>query len=329
MSKPTVFVTRLIHPEALDKLREFAEPEIWTQETPPPHSALVEASSRSAAILSMLTDPIDRDVIQAGSGHLKIISQMAVGVDNIDIIYATEQKIPVGNTPNVLTESCADFTWALMTSIARRVTESNQEVMQGIWRPWGPDVLLGADLYQSTLGIIGLGQIGQAVARRAVGFNMKILYYSQTRKPELEEKYGYRYAQLGELMQQSDFVSIHTNLNAHTENLINAEKIALMKTSAYLINIARGKIVNSDALTDAILDHKIAGAALDVFDPEPIPANHPLVKCKNVLLTPHIASASAPIRKRMSMMCVENIQAALKDDPIPYCYNPQVYQGLN
>jgi glyoxylate reductase len=274
----------------------------------------------------MLTDPMDRAVIQAGAGHLKIISQMAVGVDNIDVKFATEQKLPVGNTPNVLTESCADFTWALMTSIARRVTESNREVMQGIWRPWGPDVLLGADLYHATLGIIGMGQIGQAVARRAIGFDMKVIYYSQFRKPELEEKYGYRYAQLDELLQQSDFVSIHTSLNPQTENLINAQTIALMKPSAYLINIARGKIVNSDALTDAIINKRIAGAALDVFDPEPIPVNHPLVKCKNVLLTPHIASASAPIRKRMAMMCVENIQAALKSEPIPYCYNPQIYQ---
>jgi glyoxylate reductase len=327
MNKPVVFVTRAIHPEALEKLREFAEPEVWAQATPPPHSVLVEACSHSVAILSMLTDPIDRAVIQAGSGHLKIISQMAVGVDNIDVPFATAQHIPVGNTPNVLTESCADFTWALMTCIARRVMESNREVMMGIWRPWGPDVLLGADLYQSTLGIIGLGQIGQAVARRAIGFNMNVLYYSQSRKPELEEKYGYRYAQLDELLAQSDFVSIHTSLNAQTENLINEKTIALMKPTAYLINIARGKIVNSEALTNAILDKRIAGAALDVFDPEPIPTNHPLVKCKNVLLTPHIASASAPIRKRMALMCVENIQAALKDEPIPYCYNPQIYKG--
>ncbi len=325
MSKPTVFVTRTIHPEAIEKLREIAEPEIWSQETPPSHAVLLDAASRSSAILSMLTDPIDREVIQAGSGHLKIISQMAVGVDNIDVKFATEQLLPVGHTPDVLTESCADFTWALMTSIARRVTESNREVLHGIWRPWGPDVLLGADLYQATLGIIGLGRIGQAVARRALGFNMKVLYFSQTRKPDLEEKYGFRFVQLEELLRQSDFVSIHTSLNAQTENLINAKTIALMKPSAYLINIARGKIVNSDALTDAVMNYHIAGAALDVFDPEPIPTDHPLVKCKNVLLTPHIASASAPIRKRMALMCVENIGAALKNEPIPYCYNRQIY----
>jgi glyoxylate reductase len=328
INKAKVFVTRAIHPEAISKLKEFAEPEIWPLETPPPHATLIEASSKVDALLCMLTDPIDQAVIDAGSTHLKVISQMAVGVDNIDVQYATAQQIPVGHTPNVLTESCADFTWSLMTAIARRVPESNREVMQGIWRPWGPDVLLGADLFQSTLGIIGLGRIGLAVAKRAIGFQMKVLYYSQSRKPELESKYGFEYAALESLLQCSDFVSIHTSLNASTENLINATTLKFMKPSAFLINIARGKIVHSQALTEAILNQKIAGAALDVFEPEPIPADHPLVKCKNVLLTPHIASASAPIRKKMALMCVENIRAALINETIPYCYNPQVYNHL-
>jgi glyoxylate reductase len=326
MSKPKVFVTRKIDTEAVQQLQVVADVEIWPHESPPPHDVLVEKFCTVDAVLTLLSDPIDQEVIQASSGQLKVISQMAVGVDNIDVSYATQRGIPVGHTPDALTECCADFTWALMMALARRVAESDNEVHQGIWRPWGPDILLGNDLYQSTLGIIGLGRIGLAVARRAAGFNMRTLYYSRNRKPDDEKQYGLMYVPLDELLQTSDYVSIHTSLNENTRNLFNSRTFSLMQTTAYLINIARGKIVDSTALTQAITQKKIAGAALDVFDPEPIPQDHPLLKFKNVIITPHIASASATARKKIALMAAENIITALKNKPIPYCYNPQIYR---
>ena len=325
MSLPTVFVTRRISPKALQKLQAEADVLVWPHEEPPSRDVLLREISKADALLTLLTDPIDRDVIQAATSRLKVISQMAVGTDNIDIAAATQKGIPVGHTPDALTEACADFTWALMTAMARRVVESHQEVTQGIWRPWGPSVLLGADLYGATLGIVGLGRIGLAVARRAAGFNMHVCYYSRHRKPDIEHQYNLTYCDLDSLLSQSDYVSLHTSLNDQTDHLLNRERLALMKPSAYLINIARGKVVDSEALTDALINHKIAGAALDVFDPEPMPVNHPLLKLKNVIVTPHIASASIQARNVIADMAVENILTALHGQHIPYCFNPQVY----
>ncbi|MBI9047818.1 MAG: D-glycerate dehydrogenase [Anaerolineaceae bacterium] len=326
MPKPKVFVTRKINPSAIEKLQSIADAEIWPNENPPPKEILLEKFAATQAVLTMLTDSVDHEVINRAPSNFKIISQMAVGTDNIDVTSATKRKIPIGHTPDVLTESCADFTWALITAIARRVSESHQEVRQGIWLPWGPDVLLGADLFGATLGIIGLGRIGLAVARRALGFNMKVLYFSKTRKPDLETKYNLQYRSMEELLSISDFVSLHVNLNQSTHHLINTDTIKFMKKSAYLINIARGKIIDPKALTQAIHNKQIAGAALDVFDPEPIQQNHPLLSCPNVIITPHIASASIPVRKKMAEMAVENILFALQNNPIPYCVNPIVYQ---
>lgn len=326
MSLPRIFVTRRISSIALQKLQHETDVDVWPEDGPPPHDVLVQKIAQDDGILTLLTDPIDREVIMAASDKLKIISQMAVGTDNIDVACATERSIPVGHTPDALTEACADFTWALMTALSRRVVESATEVSNGIWRPWGPDVLLGPDLYGATLGIIGLGRIGMAVARRAAGFNMRVLYFSQHRKPDAETKFGLMYCELEDLLRQSDFVSLHTSLNEHTHHLINKNNLAMMRSNAYLINIARGKVVDSEALTQALLNHKIAGAALDVFDPEPIPEDHPLLQLKNVILTPHIASASIQARTKIANMAVENILAALHHQPIPYCFNPQVYK---
>jgi glyoxylate reductase len=326
MPLPKVFVTRKISTSAFNKLSQFADVEVWPYETPPPPDVLLQQFQQSQAVLSLLTDPIDANIINKAASDFKIISQMAVGVDNIDIASATSKGIPVGHTPDVLTEVCADFTWTLLTAIARRLPEAHMEVQNNVWRPWGPDVLIGADIYGATLGIIGLGRIGQAVARRAAGFNMNILYYSKTRKRMLEEELKLTYVPLETLLQQSDFVSLHVNLSDETHHLLNTDTIKLMKSSAYLVNISRGKVVDSDALTEAILSNQIAGAALDVFDPEPIPQSHPLLHQNNVIITPHIASASAKVREKMALMAVDNIIAAIKDEQLPYCYNPSVYR---
>ena len=325
MQLPKVFITRKISTSAIEKLKAFADVEVWHDEQPPSHEILLDRFSHNQAVLTMLTDPIDADVINQIDTNFKTISQMAVGTDNIDVLLATQMGIPVGHTPDVLTEACADFTWALLTAISRRVPESVSEVQNGIWRPWGPDVLIGADLYGSTLGLIGMGRIGQAVARRASGFNMNIFYYSKTRKIELEKELNLTYVPLETLLQKSDFVSVHVNLTNETHHFLNADKIKLMKPTSYLINISRGKVIDSEALTDALLTRQIAGAALDVFDPEPIPQNHPLLQCPNVIITPHIASASAPVREKMAHMAVDNIIAAINNEHIPYCYNPSVY----
>jgi glyoxylate reductase len=326
MNKPKVFITRKISTSAMENLLNIADVEVWQSDSPPPREILHDRFSTCQAVLTMLTDPIDEEIINHAASDFKVISQMAVGTDNIDVSFATSKRIPVGHTPNVLTEACADFTWALLTSIARRIPESHQEVQNGVWRPWGPEVLIGADLYGATLGIIGLGRIGQAVARRAAGFKMNVLYFSKTRKNELEKTYNIKYTSLENLLRTADFVSLHVNLTDETQYLLNTDTIKLMKQSAYLINISRGKVIDSDALTNAILSKRIAGAALDVFDPEPVPQNHPLLQQRNVIITPHIASASAPVRNKMAEMAVDNIIAALNNERLPYCYNPSIYQ---
>ena len=326
MPLPKVFITRKISASAIQKLHGIADVEIWQEDSPPPHKVLLDRFSHCQAVLTMLTDPINTEMISNVPADFKVISQMAVGTDNIDVSFATEKKIPVGHTPDVLTEVCADFTWALLSAICRRIPESFFEVQNGIWRPWGPDVLLGADLFGSTLGIVGLGRIGLAVAKRAYGFNMNILYYSRTRKPELESSFNLKYVPLETLLAKSDFVSLHVNLSEETLHLLNADTIKLMKQSAYLVNISRGKVVDSEALTTAILTNQIAGAALDVFDPEPISQNHPLLHQHNVIITPHIASASAPVRNKMAQMAVDNIIAGLAQNQLPYCYNSSIYQ---
>ncbi|WP_299027907.1 D-glycerate dehydrogenase [uncultured Thermanaerothrix sp.] len=325
MPTPFVFITRQIASEAIERLREKAEVEVWLQESPPPKTVLLEKIAYTDGILTMLTDPIDSEVIQAASSSLKVISQMAVGFDNIDIAAATRRRIPVGHTPGVLTETTADFAWALILAAARRIVEADRQVRQGIWKPWGPDVLTGLDVYGATLGIIGFGRIGQAVAQRAKCFNMHILYYSRQRKPEAERALGATYVDLEEIFRRSDILSLHLNYTPAAHHLVNRERLALMKPTAILINTARGAVVDSEALVWALQNSVIAGAALDVFDPEPIPHEHPLLQMENVILTPHIASASRETRRRMALMAVENVLAGLEDRPLPYCANPEVY----
>lgn len=326
MKKFKVFITRKIYQEAEDQISELAEVETWPYDTVPSQDVLAAKAAEVDGMLTMLTDPIRTQVITEGANHhLKVISQMAVGFDNIDVGTATSRHIPVGFTPGVLTETTADFAWALMMAAARRVAEADHEVHQGIWRPWGPSVLCGSDLYGATLGIVGFGRIGQAVAHRAKGFNMRILYSGPHRKPEIEEETGAQYVQLNTLLQESDFISLHAYLSSETRGLIGREQIALMKPTSILINTARGPIIQTEALEEAMLHHQIAAAALDVYDPEPIPDDSPLLQMKNVLITPHIASASTSTRQTMARMCAENIIAGLKGERLPNCANLQVY----
>lgn len=323
--KPRVFVTRRIHPEAEAKLAEFAEVEIWPHAEPPSKQVLLEKLLGIDGLLTMLTDPVDAQVIGAVGPDFKVIAQMAVGYDNIDLQAATDRGIPVGHTPGVLTETTADYAWALLMTAARRVVEADSEVRSGYWQPWGPDVLTGMDIYGKTLGIIGLGRIGKAVARRAQGFSMRVLYFDKTRDHEAEAAFGVEFSSLDDLLTQSDFVSLHVYYAKETHHLIDRARLEQMKPSAVLVNTARGPIIDSDALTWALQTGQIASAGIDVFDPEPILTNHPILQLKNLVITPHIASASKETRKRMAMMAVDNIFAGLHGSRLPYCANPQVY----
>lgn len=324
-SKPSVFVTRAIHPQALTQLKTETEVEVWPESFPPSKEVFLAKVKNANALLTMLTDPIDAQVIAAGT-DLKVIAQLAVGYDNIDIAAATRRGIPVGHTPGVLTETTADFAWGLMMAAARRIGEAEREVRSGLWQPWGPDVLTGLDIYGKTLGIVGLGRIGTAMARRARGFDMRVLYHSLTRDLEAEEQLGAEFVTLERLLTQSDFISLHLYYSPEAHHLIDRTALEQMKPNAVLVNTARGAVVDPEALTWALQTRRIAAAGIDVFEPEPIPANHPLTRLPNVVITPHIASAGKETRQKMAGMCVENILAGLQGTPIPWCANPQVYE---
>jgi glyoxylate reductase len=326
MARPNIFVTRAIAKTALDRLYAVADIEVWPHEAPPSKQALLERIPTLDGIITLLTDPIDQEVISAASSSLKVISQMAVGYDNIDLAAATRRDIPVGHTPGVLTETCADFTFALMLSAARRIAEADHQVRDGIWKPWGPNILTGPDIFGATLGLVGFGRIGQAVARRARGFNMRVLYTDLKRHPEMEDELGVIYTNFDELLAQADFVSVHTYLSHETRHLFNRDAFSKMKPGAIFVNAARGPIVDPDALLWALREKKIAAAGIDVFEPEPIPAGHPILSLPNVVITPHIASASIQTRERMAAITVDNLLAGLDGKRLIYCANPEVYR---
>jgi glyoxylate reductase len=322
--KPHVFITRAIAEKAIERLRKHASVDVWPEEDPPTKDLLLEKVNQAEGIITLLSDPVDAEVIANGK-VLKVISQMAVGFDNIDIAAATRRGIPVGHTPGVLTETTADFAWGLLMAAARRIPEADREVRSGIWKPWGPDILTGPDVFGATIGIIGFGRIGKALARRAHGFGMRILYNDPERDPEIDQEYGAECVELDELLRESDFVTLHTYLSEDTRHLIDREAFKKMKKSAILVNTARGAIVDSQALIDALKTGEIYAAALDVFDPEPIPADSPLLEMNNVVIAPHIASASIQTRARMAEIAVDNLLAGLRGEALPHCANPQVY----
>ncbi|MEM1996975.1 MAG: glyoxylate reductase [Candidatus Bathyarchaeia archaeon] len=324
MYKPKVYITRELPERGLKKILERFDAEVWPEYGPPPKQIIVEKVRDVDALVTLLSDKIDAEVFNAAS-KLKIIAQMAVGFDNIDVEEATRRGIYVTNTPGVLTETTADFAWALLMAIARRVVEADRYVREGKWKVgWHPSMLLGRDIYGATLGLIGAGRIGSAVARRAKCFNMKILYYDVVRNPQIEKEAGAVFVPLDTLLRESDFISIHVPLTKETYHLIDAEKLKLVKKTAYLINTSRGPVVDEKALYEALKEERLAGAALDVFEQEPLPADSPLLKLNNIILTPHIASASYETRSRMAEMVAENLIAFFDGKVPPNLVNPDV-----
>jgi glyoxylate reductase len=319
-AKPAVFVTRRLPDEAWQELVRRVDAESWDFESPPPYKVLLEKIGDKDGLLCLLTDRIDERLIKAGS-NLKVISQIAVGFDNIDVEAATAHGIRVGHTPGVLTEATADFAFTLLLAAARRVGEGLDYVRRGEWETWGLTLLLGQEVYGATLGVVGLGRIGKAVARRAAGFDMKVLYHSQTRDRDAEKTLNVIYRPLDELLAEADFVSLHVTLNEDTHHLIGGRELALMKPSAILINTARGPVVDREALYDALRRDVIAYAALDVTDPEPLPAGDKLLTLPNLLVTPHIASATVHSRTQMCLMAIRNLAAGVRGEPLPFPVN--------
>ena len=324
MSKPSIFVTRALPGDPTPRLREVANVIVWPHDEPPPHDELVRRAADSDALLTMLTDPIDAAVLDAGK-RLRLVAQMAVGYDNVDVAAATECGILVTNTPGVLTETTADLAFALLLAAARRVVEGDRLTRTGGWKSWHPSFLLGQDVHGATLGIVGLGQIGLAVARRARGFDMRILYHDRTRHPQAEAELGAEYVSLDRLLGESDFVSLHVPLASQTRHLIGQRELSLMKPSAVLVNAARGAVVDQQALCAALKERRIAAAGLDVAEIEPIPVDDPLLTLDNVVVTPHIGSASVATRARMAEMAVESVLQALRGELPSNCVNAEAF----
>ncbi|MGA2973608.1 MAG: D-glycerate dehydrogenase [Candidatus Bathyarchaeia archaeon] len=321
--KPKVYVTRLLPKDAMDKIHSFCDAKVWEGELPPPRNILLENVTDIDGLLSLLTDKIDAELMNRAR-KLRVISNCAVGFDNIDVQEATKRGIIVSNTPGVLTDTTADFAFALLMAAARRVVEGDRVVRAGKWKTWGPMILLGQDVHGSTLGIIGLGRIGSAMAKRAKGFGMRILYSDVVRNKQAEEELGIEYVNIDTLFTRSDFITIHTTLTPETHHLIDQKQFEKMKRTAVLVNTSRGPIVDNMALYDALRSGKIAYAALDVTEPEPIPADHPLLTLDNVIVVPHIASASVATRTKMGLMAADNLIAGLKGEMPPNPVNPEV-----
>lgn len=323
MEKPRVFVTRKILEPGLSTIREHCTAEVWEGELPPDRETLLAKVRGVDGILSLLTDRMDAAVMDAAGPQLKVISNHAVGYDNVDVEGATERGIRVGNTPGILTDATADFTWALLMAAARRIPEAITYVKAGHWRTWGPDVLLGSDFAGATLGIIGFGRIGNAVARRASGFGMNILYADNS--PKHPGSINARQVDLETLLATSDFITLHVPLTPETRHLINGHTLSLMKPTAILVNTARGDVVDQDALYQALANRQIRAAALDVTTPEPLPTSknepHPLLTLDNCLVAPHIASASWHTRSEMARLAAENLVAGVKGLPLPHLVN--------
>ena len=325
MPKPRVFVTREIFSDALEDIRLAADIDLWTDELPPPRSEILDRAVGVDGILCLLTDKIDREFMDAAGSQLKVISQIAVGFDNIDVPEATKRGIPVGNTPDVLTQTTADAAWALMLSAARRIGESERAARAGRWRTWHPLHYLGQDVYGATLGIVGMGRIGFQVAKRSIGFDMKVIYHDVVRQDRYESELDMEYVDMDTLLARSDFVSLHTVLNESTRHLIDARALSKMKPSAVLVNAARGSIVDPKALYEALRSRQISAAGLDVTEPEPISADDPLLTLENCIIVPHIASASVSTRREMSRIAAANLLNGIAGERLVTCVNPEVY----
>jgi glyoxylate reductase len=326
--KPRVFVARHIPQTGLATLKQYCAVDLWDEELPPPREILLKRVSEVEGIFSLLTDRIDGQVMDAAGDKLKVISNCAVGFDNVDVREATQRGIPVGNTPDVLTDTTADFAFGLLMAAARQIVEGEKLVRAGKWKTWGLTSLLGQDISGATLGIIGFGRIGRRVAKLGRGFDMRVLYYDPLC---LDDPYaaeiGAKCVDLDTLLRESDFISLHTPLNESTHHMIGAEALSKMKPTAILINTARGGVVDPEALHHALKNGVIRAAALDVTDPEPISPDHPLLTLDNLIITPHIASATVETRNKMVQMAIDNLLAGLRGERLPNCVNPSVYDS--
>jgi glyoxylate reductase len=325
MSKPKVFVTRLILESGLSLIKDFCDADIWPEELPPSRQALLTHIGGVDGLLCLLTDRIDAGIMDAAGPGLKVISSFSVGIDNVDVAAANERGIPVGNTPGVLTDATADMAFALLLAAGRRIVEGAQGVRDGRWKTWGPNFMLGADLAGATLGVVGFGRIGRAVARRAGGVGVRVIF-SDPSQSMPEPGVSATKVDLDTLLREADFISLHTPLTEETRGLINTDTLGRMKRTVVLVNTSRGPVVDQQALYEALASKRIFAAALDVTVPEPLPADDALLRLDNCLIVPHIASASWRTRERMSVMAAENLIAGLKGERLPNCVNPEVYK---
>jgi glyoxylate reductase len=325
--KKRVFVTRKIPKEGLDIITREFKTSVWPDEVPPSKEEIVQNSKDCEGMVTLLSDPIDAEIIDS-LPNLKVIAQYAVGYDNIDLEHATSKGIIVTNTPGVLTETTADLTWALILSASRRIVEADAYVKAGHWKvAWGPELLLGLDIHGATLGIVGMGRIGKAVAKRASGFNMRILYTSRSiheKDTDLIKTLHAQEVELPILLRESDIVSLHVPLTPQTKYMIGKDEMALMKPGAILINTSRGPVIDEQALYDALKSGHLGAAGLDVFADEPIKPENPLLSLTNIVVVPHIGSASTQTRSIMAKMCAENLRRALNGERPPNIVNPEV-----
>ena len=324
MNKPKVYVTRELPETGLRVIKERFDTEVWPEYAPPPKSVIIEKASKVDALTTLLSDKIDAEVFEAAP-NLKIVAQLAVGFDNIDVKEATKRGVYVTNTPGVLTETTADFAWALLMAAARRVVEADKYVRTGKWRVgWHPMMFQGRDVYGATLGIVGLGRIGSSIAKRAKGFDMRVLYHDVVRRQDLEKDLGIEYTEIDALLQEADFVTLNVPLLKETQHLMDEKRLKLMKKTAILINNARGPVIDEKALYKALKEGWIAGAGLDVFEQEPMSTGNPLLALDNVVVAPHISSSSFETRSKMAEMVAENLITFFEGKAPPNLVNKEV-----
>jgi glyoxylate reductase len=321
-------VSRRIPDEGLNRILEAADADVWPDELPPPRDELLRRVEGKDGVLALLTDRVDAEFFDRAGPQLKVVSNYAVGFDNIVVPEATRRRVPVGNTPGVLTDTTADLAWTLLMAAGRRVVEGDRYVHDGRWKTWGPMLLLGTDVSGSTLGIVGFGRIGQAMARRAKGFGMTVLYHDVQQLPDsVTGPLGATYTDLDELFQRSDFVSLHTNLTDETRHMVNEARLRQMKPTSVLVNTSRGPVVDQKALYRALSEGWIMAAGLDVTDPEPMPVDEPLLTLPNIIVVPHIASGSRATRAKMAEMAADNLLAGVRGERLPTPVNPEVYDA--
>lgn len=325
LAKPKIYVTRQLFPEAVKIVEEVAEVEIFEGENNPiPRDLLLKKARGVDGLIPLLTDRIDAELMDQAE-NLKVVSNYAVGYNNIDVDEATKRGIRVTNTPGVLTDTTADCAFALMMAISRRIVEADKYIRDGKWiHAWGPKMFIGGDVHGKTLGIVGMGKIGSAMVPRARGFNMDVIYYDCVRNPEKERELNLECRTLEDVLESSDFVSMHVPLTPETHHMIGEEQLRMMKPTAYLVNTSRGPVVDEEALYKALKEGWIAGAALDVHEKEPTDPDSPLLELDNIIVTPHIASASVETRTKMAVIAATNCAAVMRGMEPPNLVNPEV-----